>query len=286
MYDRDWSDNRWSKEELIQRINSGTHIINHGGHSSYTYNMRMEPKDVEQFSNTDYCFIYSQGCNAGGFDYDGDDCMAEYFTVKTEHGAFAAIMNARYGWFWSFSTDGDSQRYQRQFWDAIFGEGIKALGQANQDSKEDNLHLIDRSCMRWTYYELNLFGDPSVKLSVNIAPATPTTPTGEESGKTKNSYTYFTSTTDIEGDNIYYQWDWGDDTTSEWLGPYQSGEPINTSHGWSDQGSYEIKARAKDSQGGTSEWSEPLRVRMPYTPRLPLLNAILGWLQWLFTGLR
>ncbi|MGC9308418.1 MAG: C25 family cysteine peptidase, partial [Thermoplasmatota archaeon] len=283
MYDRDWSDNYWSKEELIDRINEGTHVVNHLGHSSYTYNMRMVPEDIEQFSNSAYCFIYSQGCNAGGFDYE--DCMAEYFTVKTAHGAFAAIMNARFGWFWSQRTDGDSQRYHRQFWDAIFGEGITALGQANQDSKEDNLHLINRSCMRWTYYELNLFGDPSVELRVNNAPATPAAPTGEENGETENAYTYMTSTTDIEGDDIYYQWDWGDGTTSEWLGPYQSGETVNTSHTWSDRGSYEITVRAKDSQGEMSQWSDPLRVRMPYTLRLPLLDVLYQWLQWLFPGL-
>ena len=67
-------------------------------------------------------------------------------------------MNARYGFFWSFSTDGDSQRYNREFWDAVFGENITEIGRANQDSKEDNLYIINRSTMRWCYYQLNLFG--------------------------------------------------------------------------------------------------------------------------------
>jgi len=284
LYDRDWSGNRWSKEELLQRINDGTHVVNHLGHSSYTYNMRMTPEDIEQFSNTAPCFMYSQGCMAGGFDQE--DCMAEHFTVKTEHGAFAAIMNARYGWFWSYSTDGDSQRYQRQFWDAVFGEGITVLGRANQDSKEDNLHLIDRSCMRWTYYGLNLFGDPSVALRINNAPGTPMAPVGEDNGETDSSYTYTTSTSDIEGDDVYYQWDWGDGSTSEWLGPYPSDAEVNMSHSWAGRGFYEVKVRARDGQGETSDWSDPLRVRMPYTPRLPMVRAILDWLQWLFPGLR
>lgn len=286
LYDRDWPGNRWDTEELVQQINDGTHVVNHLGHSSYTSSMRMGPEDIEEFSNDDYCFMYSQGCMAGGFDYE--DCMAEHFTVKTEHGAFAAIMNARYGWFWSYSTDGDSQRYHRQFWDAVFGEGITRLGRANQDSKEDNLHLIDRSCMRWTYYGLNLFGDPSVALRINNAPATPATPAGEEQGEIKNTYTYTTSTTDMEGDDIYYQWDWGDGITSDWLGPYHSGGEANTSHTWADRGVYEVKVRARDAQGDVSEWSEPLPVRMPSTFRLqvPLVQAILEWLQWLFPALR
>jgi len=154
----------WPKEELINRINNGVHLINHDGHAYYDYNMRMNTGDVNVLTNNDkFCFVYSQGCMSGGFDNpEGGDCIAEYFTVKNTHGAFAGIWNARYGFFWSYSTDGDSQRYHRQFWDAVFGENIKEIGRANHDSKEDNLFLIQRSCMRWCYYETNLFGDPAV----------------------------------------------------------------------------------------------------------------------------
>ncbi|MCK4416406.1 MAG: hypothetical protein KAU84_04560, partial [Thermoplasmatales archaeon] len=105
LYDRDWPGNNWPKSEIMSIISDGSHIINHLGHSSYTYNMKMYTSDVQSITNDKYCFIYSQGCMAGGFD-DGD-CIAEYFTVKTNHSAFAVIMNARYGWFWSYSTDGD-----------------------------------------------------------------------------------------------------------------------------------------------------------------------------------
>jgi len=62
-----------------------------------------------------------------------------------------------------YSTDGPSQRFDRQFWDAPLGEGIFEIGRANQDSKEDNLWDINGGCIRWCYYELNLFGDPAQK---------------------------------------------------------------------------------------------------------------------------
>jgi hypothetical protein len=154
----------WPKEEIINRTNNGVHLINHDGHANYEYNMRMNTGDTNGLTNNDmFCFVYSQGCMSGGFDNpEGGDCIAEYFTVKNTNGAFAGIWNARYGFFWSYSTDGDSQRYHRQFWDAVFGENIKEMGRANHDSKEDNLFLIQRSCMRWCYYETNLFGDPAV----------------------------------------------------------------------------------------------------------------------------
>ncbi|MBN2599442.1 MAG: hypothetical protein JXA75_02790 [Candidatus Thermoplasmatota archaeon] len=151
----------WPKQEIINRINNGVHLLNHDGHANYDYNMRMSTSDVMGLTNDhNFCFVYSQGCMSGGF--DNGDCIAEYFTVKNTHGAFAGIWNARYGWFWSYSTDGDSQRFHREFWDAVFGENIREIGRANHDSKEDNLFLIQRSCMRWVYYETNLFGDPAV----------------------------------------------------------------------------------------------------------------------------
>ena len=154
----------WPKSEIISLINNGVHIINHLGHAYYDYNMKMSISDISSLKNTEnFCFVYSQGCMAGGFDNpQGYDCIAEYFTVKNPHGAFAGIWNARYGWFWSYSTDGDSQRFHREFWDAVFGENIKEIGRANHDSKEDNLYMIQRSCIRWVYYGTNLFGDPAV----------------------------------------------------------------------------------------------------------------------------
>lgn len=155
----------WPKEEIISRINNGVHLLNHDGHAYYEYNMRMYNSDALALTNEyNFCFVYSQGCMSGGFDNpEGGDCIAEYFTVKNTKGAFAGIWNARYGFFWSYSTDGDSQRYHRQFWDAVYGENIWEIGRANHDSKEDNLFMIQRSCMRWVYYETNLFGDPAVK---------------------------------------------------------------------------------------------------------------------------
>jgi hypothetical protein len=54
----------------------------------------------------------------------------------------------------------------------VFGENIREIGRANHDSKEDNLFMIQRSCMRWVYYETNLFGDPAVAFQ-NTSGGTP-----------------------------------------------------------------------------------------------------------------
>lgn len=151
----------WKTSQIIKRINNNVHVINHEGHSDYDYNMRIYVPDVYNLTNDKYFFVYSHGCNAGGF--DRNDCIAEYLTVKTKHGAFAGIWNARFGWFFSGSTDGQSQRYNREFWNAVFGENITVISKANEDSKVDNLWRINDSYMEWVCYGLNLLGDPAVQ---------------------------------------------------------------------------------------------------------------------------
>jgi hypothetical protein len=170
LYDRDWAGNNWPKSVLIGIINDGVHIINHLGHANVGYVMKMYNSDVDAFTNDEYFFGYSQGCYDGSFDNRGSsgsyynyDCISEHLTT-TSHGAFAFIGNSRYGWGNRFSTDGASQHYDREFYDALFGENILNIGKANQDSKEDNIGLIGNSVMRWCYYEINLFGDPETKI--------------------------------------------------------------------------------------------------------------------------
>nr|MBN2277003.1 choice-of-anchor J domain-containing protein [candidate division Zixibacteria bacterium] len=162
LYDLTYPGNDWPQSAFTSRVNGGVHLVNHYGHCNTSYALKMTSSDcLSQFTNNDFCFIYSQGCYAGNF--DDAECWAEYATIKGDHGAFAAIMNARYGWG-DYNTDGPSQRFNREYWDAIYNpsEAKPEIGYANQDSKEDNIYRIDESCMRWCFYQLTLFGDPTI----------------------------------------------------------------------------------------------------------------------------
>jgi len=97
----------------------------------------------------------------------------------------------------------------------------------------------------------------------NQPPNKPDTPEGETQGRKGREYTYTTSSTDPEGDQVLYQWDWGDGTVSEWLGPYNSSEICEASHTWEDRGDYSIKVKAKDTSDAQSDWSDPFGVSMP-----------------------
>jgi hypothetical protein len=88
-------------------------------------------------------------------------------------------------------------------------------------------------------------------------PPDPPTVDGAVSGKPGKEYEYTAITTDPEGDQIFYMFRWDDGTTSDWLGPYNSGQSVTTSHIWEDVGDYEIEVRAKDVNDSVSYWSEP-----------------------------
>jgi PKD repeat protein len=94
----------------------------------------------------------------------------------------------------------------------------------------------------------------------NTAPNTPNKPSGPTSGSRNKQYTYSTSTTDPEGNQVYYMWNWGDGTTTGWLGPYNSGKTVSTSHKWTSRGTFLVKVEAKDSLGAVSGWSATLSV--------------------------
>ncbi len=104
-----------------------------------------------------------------------------------------------------------------------------------------------------------------------VTPDKPSTPSGPSSGKILIPQVYSTSTTDSDGDKIYYLFDWDDGTSGIWVGPFNSGQTVSMPHIWLDEGLYQIKVKAKDINGRESPWSDPLSVSMPKTK--PYLNT-------------
>jgi nitroreductase len=110
--------------------------------------------------------------------------------------------------------------------------------------------------------QTNLVGMAAVMVGhsgANIPPGIPTIQ-GPSTGNVNIPYDYSFTSTDPDGDNIFYSVDWGDNTTSGWVGPVPSGVVLTLSHTWSNIGSYDIKAKAKDVHGAESAWSMPFPV--------------------------
>ncbi len=101
----------------------------------------------------------------------------------------------------------------------------------------------------------------------------PNTPTihGPTQGKPGITYLFTFTTSDPDGDLVYYYIDWGDDQVSEWVGPYASGATATVTHQWAKKGDYTIQAKAKDIYDVESDWGT-LSVTMPTPYTLPFMH--------------
>lgn len=164
----------WATSELITKLNAEVGVLNHLGHATNT-NLayaRFSNNDADGLTNTNYFFGYTQGCYSGAFDnrnssdsFESEDCILEHFTTES-NGAVAFIGNSRYGWGSTGDTNGPSQRFHREFWDAVVYEGKTNMAKAMQDSKQDNIGLvIADGAHRWSYFCINLLGDPHTPLN-------------------------------------------------------------------------------------------------------------------------
>jgi hypothetical protein len=112
-------------------------------------------------------------------------------------------------------------------------------------------------------------GSATITGGTGNPPQKPATPTGPASGGINVEYTYSSSTTDPDQDQVWYQWQFGSYTTN-WFGPYSSGAQTQAQYTWTIPGTYEIKVKAKDQNQYESEWSSPLLVTI--TEHKPVLT--------------
>jgi PKD repeat protein len=104
----------------------------------------------------------------------------------------------------------------------------------------------------------------------NDPPEKPSTPDGPLEVEAGERYFYSTSTYDVDGDKIDYQWKWRANKLfpdkSGWYGEFDSYETYKQGHTWHIPGKVKVKVRARDehrSPNVFSEWSEPLEVSVP-----------------------
>ncbi len=74
-------------------------------------------------------------------------------------------------------------------------------------------------------------------------------------------------------DQMYYMVDWGDGTSSGWIGPYNPGQTISVSHVWAADGGYQMTVQAQN-QGGVSD---PAFYLLSLSPEFKLFCVTLGY---------
>jgi hypothetical protein len=108
----------------------------------------------------------------------------------------------------------------------------------------------------------------NISLLPNLTNYPPTIPyiNGSINGTAGKKYYYTFKARDLDGDNILFFIDWGDNNT-EWTEYNESGKAIIVDHVWKKKGTYTITAKAIDIHGAESKWGT-LRISMPFSHQL------------------
>jgi len=217
---------------------------------------------------------YGNGDNIVGV-LNGD--MIGYATNPTEASMIKIYENSASSWITDFTED-VSQNYEEYFELTVIPSG-SSYGSDHASFWSFNYHAIfyheykfndyyhspqdiienmdldyDTRCSRLMIATLGELAEAQI---MSEPPETPAKPSGPDEWAQFGEATFTSSTTDPEGDQIYYWFDWGDGTNSGWLGPRPSGETIEASHIWYEIGEYKVKVMAQDTFESQSDWSEP-----------------------------
>lgn len=115
---------------------------------------------------------------------------------------------------------------------------------------------------------INDWKDEGYPVRNNTPPAAPDI-NGPTTVKVNTPTDYTLSTTDPESDVIYYWIKWCDNCTTEWDGPYESGEDVVFTYTWCHKGTFIIQAKAMDFYDLESDITE-LEITVPRNKAISL----------------
>jgi len=261
-------------QDIIDSLNEGSSLCIYSGHG-YSGGWSCVPfnqNNVNSLTNEGmYPFVCSHACSTNPF---GDsECFGETWLRAEDKGGIA-FWGASASTYWD--EDDILEKGMFQGW---WEDGLEWIGGMTDMGLLYVYENYSGGGMSRYYFEAyNVNGDPSVKIwseNPSEPPEVPDKPSGEDEWTVNIETSFSSSTTDPEGDSIYYLFDWGDGSDSGWIGPYSSGVTVDASHTWTELGEYEVKVMAKDTFNAQSEWSEPTYISIieNNAPNDPTING-------------
>jgi len=190
-------------------------------------------------------------------------CILEYGNIATGIASGGDVELEEFGmstdgkWlYWNFTGNlSDGGFIEIQFDALVTGTTGNPCSECNPQCKCINEAWVNGSigCVN---FEMDDYVD--IVAYHNCPPSIPQLD-GDTSGQEGDELSFDVWTTDSDEDQVYYQFNWGD-SISGWLGPYAEGVEKTFTHIWDTAGTYEVRVRAEDEHGATSEWSYPLEV--------------------------
>jgi hypothetical protein len=190
------------------------------------------------------------------------NCLGYSYILDTDTPSLTVVGSAKTGSMLDF----------RYFYEPI-GDGL-SFGTAFRKWFEYE-YPYSESDISW-FYGMTILGDPT--LILKNQPPHGTNFTGPDFGIIGQQYEFCIEVIDPNSDKIYCIFDWGDNTDSEWLGPFDSGDKVCASHSWEEIGEYSLCYKLRDSRGFETGWSDPFIFKIvednpPYEPAIEGPNS-------------
>ena len=244
-------------------------FVNWAGHGSeiasyimYSTGEAFVSTSICPFLNDNYpAIVFADACSNSDTDHGSN--IGKKMLERGAVGFLGATKVAYGSGGWDNPSDGSSQSL-----DYYFTTQVTSLSYTQGEAHQWALrYMYTHGLWYMVKYEMfewgALWGNPDLGMATvitNYPPVTPAQPSGIVEGLPGVEYQFSCSTTDPDGDNLYYMFDWGDDTDDGWLGPFASGETCTGSHIWNSSSQYQIRVKARDTQDNESDWSGPLSV--------------------------
>ncbi len=150
-----------TRTAALDSMDAGTNQILHLGHG-YAYNMSVGTGsilnvDASNLSNGNKTFsMYLMNCTNVAFDMK---CLAEYFLLNENGGAFAVTGSSRSA-FPSISVP-----YMNNYYALMFDQDVVELGRCHTKSREQYTpSAVTETVDRWTHFIYNYLGDPELSI--------------------------------------------------------------------------------------------------------------------------
>jgi hypothetical protein len=145
----------------LDAMNLGSNHVMHSGHG-YKYNMSVGNGSIINYdayglTNGDETFsMYLMNCTNVAFD---TDCLAEYFLLNPNGGAFAVTGSSR------SAFPSASRPYMDEYYELLFTEDVVQLGKLYTKSREPFTNRAGgETADRWTHFIYNFLGDPETNM--------------------------------------------------------------------------------------------------------------------------
>jgi hypothetical protein len=266
-------------QKVTDALNNGRSLCvysGHGGTDSWADGPPYSQSNINALTNDGmYPFVCSHACLTNQFTVS--ECFGETW-VRAPHKGGIAFWGATTYSYWD-----EDDILERRMFKAWWEDNLESIGLMTNKGLLYLYEYYSGGGMSQYYFEeYNVLGDSSVEIwrgqsSVNTPPETPEKLNGPTTGEVGIEYTFTTSTTDPQNDDVYYMVNWGDQV-SDWLGPYDSGDTVSLTHTWNAVGNYTLMVKAKDgSEGLESGWSETSQISVVALPRIEIGDITAGF---------